>query len=353
MAITFTKGDLFTQHAEAIVNTVNCVGVMGRGVALQFKKRYPDNFREYENACKRQEVVPGKMFVNFTGSLVNPKYIINFPTKRHWKGKSKIEDIKNGLDDLIKVIRTYDIKSIALPPLGSGLGGLDWQHVKALIASKLEELVEVDIIVFEPHGTNSYELKMKNMKAPNMTPGRAALVGLIHRYLTGLLDPYITLLEVHKLMYFLQVCGEPLRLNFTKAAYGPYAENLRHVLHAIEGHFITGYSDGGDKPDKQLNLIPGTYEDANGFLQKHPGTLNNFQRVSELVKGFESSFGLELLSTVHWVVTHNKLNNLDDLVDKVYSWNSRKKQFTKRQILVAYERLNQLSWLPNLGEADG
>src|SRR6202042_3301980 len=137
--------------------------------------------------------------------------------------------------------------------------------------------------------------------APNMTAGRAALVVLIHRYLGGLMDPFVTLLEVHKLMYFMQEAGEPLRLQYAKGLYGPYAETLRHVLRMIEGHLVAGYADGGDAPDKQLELVPGAVRDAEAFLAADSKTRIRFDRVGDLVEGFETPFGLELLATVHWV----------------------------------------------------
>jgi hypothetical protein len=124
-----------------------------------------------------------------------------------------------------------------------------------------------------------------------MTPGRAVLVGLMERYLRGLMEPWVTLLEVHKLMYFAQVAGEPLRLNFAQGPYGPYAENLRHVLAAIEGHLVAGYADGGDRPDKQLALVPRAVEDARDVLAGHPDSLARFLRVTELVEGFETPMG--------------------------------------------------------------
>jgi hypothetical protein len=166
------------------------------------------------------------MFVFELGQFLNPKYIINFPTKRHWRGESRIEDIDTGLVDLSKVIKEYQISSIAVPPLGAGLGGLDWSIVKEKIVSKLESLTHVDITVYEPTGTPPLEEMVKNKAVPKMTPGRTALVSLTDRYLRGLLDPFVTLLELHKLMYFLQerrtstveicrgvswpICGEPI-----------------------------------------------------------------------------------------------------------------------------------------------
>ena len=343
--ITNKTGNLLSEDAEALVNTVNCVGVMGRGIALQFKKQFPENFKTYEKACKQESVVPGIMFVHDTGNLTNPKFIINFPTKRHWRGASRLEDIEAGLSDLVTVIKKYDIKSIALPPLGCGLGGLDWNVVRELIEDKLKDLADLEITVFEPKDVPDSGKTVKNRKVPNMTPGRAALVELVQRYLSGLLDPFITLLEVHKLMYFLQETGENLRLKYTKAAYGPYAENLRHVLNAVEGHLLAGYADGGDKPDKQLKLVPGAYEDASNFLTKHQQTKDNFEQVSSLVEGFESPFGMELLATVHWVASKEGASTVEQVINSVYSWNERKKQFNNRQIELAYNVLTKNGWL--------
>ncbi len=342
--IRYKTDDIFKEEADAIVNTVNCVGVMGRGIALQFKKRFPENFRVYEAACKQKGVVPGKMFVHETGSLIGPKYVINFPTKRHWRGASRMEDIESGLQDLAEVIAELNIKSIALPPLGCGLGGLDWSEVRGRIESALSQLSEVKVIVFEPKGAPEAEKMVKNRKVPNMTPGRAALVELMHRYLAGLLDPFVSLLEVHKLMYFLQESGEPLRLKYQKNLYGPYAENLRHVLNALEGHLLFGYVDGGDRPDKELKLVPGAYEDASMFLQEHPQTKQHFDKVSNLVEGFESPFGMELLATVHWVATKEYATTIEQVVSKVHQWNERKKQLTPRQIELAYSVLTEKGW---------
>ena len=343
--LQYKTGDIFKENVEAIVNTVNCVGAMGRGIALQFKKAYPENFKVYASACKRKEVKPGKMFVFKTGEMLNPKFIINFPTKRHWRGMSRIEDIESGLKDLLIVIKKNNIKSIAIPPLGSGLGGLNWLQVKNLIEGALDTLENVNVIVFEPKGAPVAKKMVKNKEIPNMTPGRAALVELMSRYLKGLLDPFVTLLEVHKLMYFLQESGEPLKLKYGKAHYGPYADNLRHVLNAIEGHLISGYADGGDDPYKPLELVPGAYEDSNSFLKSKTTTMDRFKKVSDLVNGFESPYGLELLSTVHWVITREGAKHSKEVVSMIHNWNSRKKQFTSRQIAIAIKTLYKNGWI--------
>ncbi len=349
--IRYKTGDIFKEDVEAIVNTVNCVGVMGRGIALQFKKVFPENFKAYAAACKRKEVQPGKMFVYETGQLTNPRFIINFPTKLHWRQKSNIEDIELGLVALVDEVRSRDIKSIAIPPLGSGLGGLNWGDVRSRIDHALKGIENIDVIIFEPKTETI--ISPKSAIVPAMTAGRAALVNLVDRYLGGLMDPCVTLLELHKLMYFLQEAGEPLRLQYKKALYGPYAENLRHVLSAIEGYLILGYSDGGDKPDKKIELMPGALQSSMSFLQAKAAsnTQKNLEKVAELVEGFETPFGLELLSTVYWIVKEENGKSINEIIEKIYAWNDRKKQFTARQIEVAYEVLKYKGWLVNRAQS--
>ena len=346
--IEYKSGDIFSEEAEALVNSVNCVGVMGRGIALQFKKAFPGNYNAYLARCKRNEMRPGHVFVYKTGETVFPRYIVNFPTKRHWRGKSRIEDIESGLASLTKEIRSHGIRSIAIPPLGSGLGGLHWPEVRTRLEAALKAFEDVKVVIFEPGGGPADDRANRSSNVPKMTAARAALVGLMDRYLLALLDPFVTLLEVHKLLYFMQEAGERLRLNYQKAPYGPYAENLRHVLHKVEGHFISGYTDGGDAPDKQLELVPGAVEEANTFLERHPETHQRFNQVVGLIEGFESSFGLELLSTVHWVATREQAKAVDDVVQRTYAWNERKQQFSRRQIDLAVEVLSQKKWIDTL-----
>lgn len=343
--IKYRRGDILTTDAEALVNTVNCVGIMGRGIALQFKNAFPANFKAYAAACNRGEVQPGRMYVFETGRLGNPKFIINFPTKRHWRGKSRLEDIEAGLVGLAREIRERGIRSIAVPPLGSGLGGLHWPDVRERIEAALHGFNNVDIIVYEPSGAPDAKVMARSQTAPEMTPGRAALVGLMYRYLGGLMDPFVTLLEVHKLLYFMQEAGQPLRLKYVQGPYGPYAENLSHVLRRIEGHLVSGYADGGDNPEKQLELVPGAVQESEEFLRGHAVTRERFDRVADLVAGFETPFGLELLATVHWVVRQLAAKSPDEVVAKTYAWSDRKRRFSSRQIRLALDVLASKGWL--------
>jgi O-acetyl-ADP-ribose deacetylase (regulator of RNase III) len=339
--IRYTTGNLLEAEADALVNTVNCVGVMGKGIALQFKQAFPENYEKYRLACEHHEVQPGRMFVYSTGNLMGAKFIINFPTKQHWKGKSKIADVDSGLNALAEVIRTNRIKSVAVPPLGCGNGGLNWNHVRKLIEHKLGALLDVEVLVYEPAGAPANREMKVATKQPNMSRGRAALLGIFGKYLIPGYE--LTMLEIQKLAYFLQEAGEPLKLNFVKEKYGPYAETLHHVLQRIEGHFIRGYGDRSR--DASVEVVPGAVTAAMELLAtKYPDTLKRADRVESLIEGFETPFGLELLSTVHWVLkeTPDCRENLPKTITAVHSWNQRKAEiFNPVQIELAWMQLRE------------
>ncbi len=345
MSIEPTEGDLLRADADALVNTVNCVGFMGRGIAAQFKRAFPANFKAYAKACAVGEVVPGRMFITETGTLTGPRFIVNFPTKRHWRAKSRIEDIRDGLEALVIEVRERGIRSIAMPPLGCGLGGLDWADVRPLVERSFESLPDVRVLLFEPRGAPPADRIAKRKEPPNMTKGRAVLIALIQRYLAGVMDPWVSLLELHKLMYFAQESGEPLRLRFKAAHYGPYAENLRHVLNEIEGHFLSGYADGGDAPDKPLELLPGVVERAREALATQPDTHERFERVAAIVDGFEIRSGLELLAGVHWLATREDLSDSAKVTERLHDWTAKKRRFSEHQVGVALKRLRDEGWL--------
>lgn len=335
------QGDLLKADAQALVNTVNCVGVMGRGIALQFKKKFPKNFDAYERACRAGEMVLGKVHVFDMGAMFNPRYIINFPTKNHWRAHSRIEDVVTGLESLVAVVRERKIKSIAIPPLGCGLGGLSWAEVRPVIIQAFGELQDVEVTVFEPGKAPAAKSMAKSAKAPAMTAGRAALLGLMNQYLSAVMDPFVSLLELHKLMYFMQVLGEPLKLKFQKAPYGPYAENFRHVLNVIEGHFITGFGDGEDDPKKAIEPEQAAMEKSQDFLNLHPETRNRLEAVSDLISGFETPYGMELLATVHWVGARDGAKSASDAVALVHAWNDRKKMFPPSHVELAWDVLSK------------
>ncbi|SIO03868.1 O-acetyl-ADP-ribose deacetylase (regulator of RNase III), contains Macro domain [Singulisphaera sp. GP187] len=351
--IHLAHGDILKHEADALVNTVNCMGVMGRGIALQFRRAFEDNYEAYRKAAKAGDVIPGRMFVFDRVTLEPPRWIINFPTKRHWKANSRIEDIEAGLVDLVRVIQERGIRSIAIPPLGCGLGGLNWAEVRPMIEDALTAIPEVDAYLFEPGKAPPAREMVNRTKRPQLTTARAAVLGLMRNYLAGVMDVGISLLEIHKLMYFLEVAGEPLDLDYSQNLYGPYAAKLRHVLKTMESHYIHGYGEGGDDPRKPIELAEGAAEEGRAFLQDHPDTLERFEKVSGLIEGFESPYGMELLATVHWVADRQGARTVDQTVQKVHGWNTRKTMFTPHQIQAAWDRLHLLGWLNRTPQAEG
>ncbi|MBX3376893.1 MAG: macro domain-containing protein [Phycisphaeraceae bacterium] len=341
------KDNLLEANVEALVNTVNTVGVMGKGIALQFKKAFPENFEVYARACEAGEVQPGKMLTVDLNRLTNPRFIINFPTKRDWKHKARLKDIEAGLPALIEEVRRLQITSIAVPPLGCGNGGLDWREVRPLIETAFAEVPEVRVLLFAPKGAPEATAMPINTQRPNMTPGRAAVVAVMSRY--AVVGYSLTLLEVQKLLYFLQEAGEDLKMPFAKAAYGPYADTLRHVLDKMDGHFIRGWGDGANKPETPLEVVPEAVDEAEAFLGAQSATHQRLERVAELIEGFETPYGMELLSSVHWVAQHEDLAARTDAAKAaaaVSAWNERKRQmFQAEHVELAWGRLKERGWI--------
>lgn len=342
--VEIRSGNILDADAEALVNTVNTVGVMGKGIALQFRQAFPQNYEVYRRACERSEVQPGKMLVVSTDRLDNPRYVVNFPTKRHWKGKSRIEDIESGLEALVAEIRRLNIGSIAIPPLGCGNGGLDWEVVRPMILHAVAAVPEVQVLLYPPRGAPVLEEMPVATARPSMTPSRAALLSLMVDY--GIPGYRLTLLEVQKLAYFLQVAGQPLRLQFVRHKYGPYAETLNHVLQRIEGHFIRGYGDRSR--EASIRVIPEAVEEATRFLSGDAETAGRLERVRRLIEGFETPYGMELLATIHWVAQTESAarNDAEEAVRLVQEWSGRKRRtFLPQHIRTACRQLHAHGWI--------
>ena len=343
--IEFRRDNLLRADAEALVNTVNTVGVMGKGIALQFKKKFPGNFKAYERACKNEKVRVGKMFTVSLDSLTNPQYVINFPTKQHWKGRSRIEYVRDGLEDLLHEIERLDIHSIALLPLGCGNGGLDWEsEVRPLIEATFARVPEIRVQAFVPHAENEPVQLDSGEARPPLTPARAAMVYMLGAYKAS---HYVAgRIVAWKLAYFAQVAGETsLNLKFREGQYGPYANDLKFLLQRLEGHYISGLGDFSGKSD--IELLPGAEEEARSYLQAHPETEERLQRAARLIEGFETPYGMELLATVHWTVERKGAASLAEAVQIVQDWTPRKGDlFDQQHIEVAWERLEEEGWFP-------
>lgn len=355
MSIRYENGDLLNAAVEAVVNTVNTRGVMGKGIALQVKQRWPEVDRAYRAASKRGEVALGKMFVVERGALGDgPQFVINFPTKDHWRSRSKLTDIEAGLDDLRAVIEKLDITSVAVPPLGCGYGGLKWSDVRPLIEEALTSLDAVDVVVYPPDGTpNPAQMKV-GTKRPAMSPTLAGLVSLLDRYWADVLG--ITDIEIQKLAYFLGVRRPALHLEFARGHYGPYCDDLQHVLVRAEGHYLRGYGDRSRRPweTSQLAVLPDAAGDAERVITHQAGMSADIEAVQQLVEGFEGAWSMELLSTVHWV-THQSADAARTPAEAraaIAQWSDRKNRlFTPDDIDDAWNHLEKLGWLNEPVEA--
>lgn len=332
---------MFTEQADAIVNTVNCVGVMGKGVALEFKRRWPENYKQYKKLCADEKLHPGQMFVFDSGDLFSnakPRYLINFPTKQHWRSKSEMSFIEDGLDDFVVQLRKYGIKSVALPPLGCGNGGLLWDDVRAVIEDKLSSVEEIEFIVYSP------KIPQPNPEyngAPQkMTFERAIMikaVGEFEKYFGG----HLTRISLQKVVYFLQAMGVKYNLAFSRNAHGPYSEKLHNAFKLMESaNYIEGYTSDA----REVSIPSGAFAKADSFLsQSDPKEhQKKIERLGLLIEGYESPYGMELLSSVHYLAFSEGKQSPDAVVKAFHEWNEHKNnEYTPEAIKTAYSRLTE------------
>lgn len=337
----YTVGNILTAEAEAIVNTVNTYGVMGKGIALAFKKSFPNNYRVYRHAFDNGELAIGRMVVVATGQLM-PRYIINFPTKKHWRHKSQMSYLEEGLEDLLKVIRKEKISSIAIPPLGCGNGGLDWNEVRPLIEEKLNSIKStVDVIFYEPGFSIPNMRSVKSLTSLN--PTRAIYLHIIRQY--ELLGEEITTLVVQKLAYLLQLIGENLNLRFNKGYYGPYSSNLNKMLEALSPNYLI-YNGDLNKPGTVVQLVQDKKQEAQEIIN----TQLNYEQQSRLdsilnfIDGFENAFGLELLATVAYAMQECPACEKHEIIENIQNWTTRKRELmSEHMISVSYDRVKEFS----------
>jgi O-acetyl-ADP-ribose deacetylase (regulator of RNase III) len=344
--IHYKTGNLLDSEANALVNTVNTVGVMGKGIALQFKNMFPNNFKLYSNACKNKELKVGQLLVSEDESLLSgKKIIINFPTKTNWRLPSEYEYIKKGLIVLVKVIKERNIKSIAIPPLGAGNGGLDWNRVKQLIEKHLSE-IDCDIFVFEP---NAQIQEVLNKERVKLTPARAMLLSVLYELVRN--GEFVSEFASEKIAYFLQRFGakETFKLEFQPNFYGPYSGKVKHVLYYLNGSYIMGYSSKDKKPFEELGIVPNAEIDVNNYLDKPENAeyKDIVNKTKKFLNGFYSPFALELLSTIDFIISEKKVETQEAITKELENWSDRKKtMFTNPNFIQVATRNIKLHNLP-------
>lgn len=336
--IDYKVGNILNDEADILVNTVNTVGVMGKGIAAAFKKSFPANFKAYAEEVKEGRFQVGRVMFFPTGML-HPKYVVNFPTKKDWKHPSKMAYVEEGLKDLVAKLKNIDdARSIAIPPLGCGNGRLDWNDVKPVMLRYLQDLPsDWKVTIYEPGFKDQKQVVKKELP---LTNARAMFISLLSNY--RILGNDINLLVAHKMAYLLQRMGEPLRLNFEKGPYGPYAHNLTFLLQKLNGAYLW-YKEEENKPTTSIRLEESKLEEVEAYLEAHISTeqADRLQRVSAMIEGLESPYGLELLGTVDYIMQGSDLRDLEGIIAGIHHWTDRKREIMKpHHIKVAYERVS-------------
>lgn len=341
--IHYIKGNLFDSKAEALVNTVNTVGVMGKGIALQFRENFPENYRIYRNKCENDELHVGEILITEdTSQSTGRKLIVNFPTKKHWKYPSEYVYIEKGLKALHEEIKLRNIKSIAIPPLGSHNGGLDWEKVKPMIENALADL-DCDIYLYEPSDVVLERMKSERVK---LTRPRAMLLLLLadmNRH-----GEFASVFAAEKVIYFMQRFGAKdfFKIDFKPYYYGPYSGGkVAHVLYYLNGSYIKGMGSMDSKPFDYIWLTEDAESEATEFLKNcgEKKAIDICERTKKFLRYYYSNYGLELLSTVDYLLENTialeNWHSLDDktvlavLNDEVRKWSSRKKQLFTPELL--------------------
>ena len=350
--LEFTQGNLLETDAEALVNTVNTVGVMGKGIALMFKEQFPDNNQAYVAHCKAGAFQPGTLFVTERKDMFGPRWIVNFATKKHWRHPSKMEWIDSGLAELREFIRDNHVRSVAVPPLGAGNGKLEWTEVRPRIEQALGELDDVRVIVFEP--TAKYQNVAKRTGVQKLTPARALIAELVRRY--WVLGFECSVLEIQKLAWLLERALErrgldnPLDLRFKADRYGPYADRLRHVLNDLDGSYLRcdkRLADAGPLDVIWFNEAKRDFVATYLTGAEIKPYRSAFDDTAALIDGFESPLGMELLATVDWLLAREECTaTVEGIRSCLARWpggedaGQRKlRLFDERLIAIALERL--------------
>lgn len=339
--ITYRTGNLLDAPAQALVNTVNTVGIMGKGIALQFRERFKHNYAAYVRACKEGSLVPGKLLLVKELTPDGERLIVNFPTKTDWRRKSTYAYVEAGLQELVRLIGRENISSIALPPLGCGHGGLQWEKVQELIEKHLSNLNGVDVQVYQPNASVNAILQQKPARDTHLTPTRAMFLYSLFAYED--MGEEVSVFSANKLSYFLQRLGEPMQLTFQAHHYGPYSPQVQHVLYRLNGKYLHGLKQNEAKAFFPLRLNYEHLDELHSYIQ-HSLNSEQKQRLANLlslIAGFQSAMSLEVLASVDFLQSQNSKQTVEQLHSGLQNWSERKRRLISlHHVQVAYNHLS-------------
>lgn len=356
-AVSVVIGDMFESDAQTLVNTVNTVGVMGKGVALEFKKRFPDMYDDYVQRCAEGEVRLGRPYLY--RSLL-PPFILNFPTKEHWRSVSRLSDIIDGLDFLEEHYREWGIESLACPPLGCGQGGLEWRIVGPLLYKRLERL-EIPVTLFAPFGTSHEELtpeylatdqggggSSSDVGPSKVAPAWVALVAVLARLEHNRFRWPVGRTTFQKLTYFATVAGLPTGLAFRKGTYGPYADSLKSIQSKLVNNGLLVEKPLGNMIEYRVGP---TYEAAAHEFQANLDAWESKVRDVALLLGRMRTREAEVAASAHFAASAllretEREPTEREVLEAVLEWKSGKKPaLTDTEVADAIRNLALLGWL--------
>lgn len=329
----FVTGDLLKSEAYALVNTVNCEGYMGKGIAYQFKLQYPEMNAEYVKKCKANEITPGKLFCY----QIENKIIINFPTKKKWREKSKIEYIISGLDALVNVIQEYNISSIAIPPLGSGNGGLAWYEVKRIIVQKLTAISEkIDIFVYEP--SRNYEV----VAAVEPQLSLSALILMNIKF--NLCEERFNRIGLQKTAYFMNILSNTEYFHFKKAKYGPFDYSIEVInknITVFQKYHRVQTTEDAYKILVQ-KIISETVQEKLDFYMPF------IIQAASFTNQFKTTEEVEGAGTALFIIQQNSLIGINEIINHFKKWSEDKAaRFSSEMIIDAVIALEKFGFIEN------
>ena len=352
-------GDLFTSKAQTFVNTVNCVGIMGKGIALEFKKRFPDMFKDYEERCKRKEVRLGRPYLYAT---MLPPHILNFPTKDHWRSVTNLADLERGLEYLLTHYKEWGITSIAVPPLGCGEGQLEWRVVGPTLYRYLSRM-DIPVELYAPYGTPHEELQISFLEGVAATnavttvmpepkwvqPAWVALVEIIRLIEEQTYKHFIGRTIFQKIAYVATANGLPTGLKFEKKSYGPFSPDLKKVYARLLNNRLI---EEEAVNEKAFSVKVGkTYNDA---IKAYKGKIEQWREIINKTADLFlrlNSRQAELVATVLFSASELKSKERGkpserEVLDAVQAWKiKRRPPLETEEIAQTIRNLGILSWL--------
>jgi len=349
--ITIKKGNIFESNAQTLVITVNCVGVMGKGLALEFRKRYPDMFKTYESLCKTGKI---KLGIPHFEQRMFPPSIVFFPTKDHWRSVSRLCDIEEGLKYLLNKYKEWGISSISVPPLGCGLGDLEWKIVGPTLYRYLKQM-DIPVELYVPYEASEEEMtieylegiseKISNTKS-KLNPGLIAVVEIVSTIQSTAYHIPIGRTILQKITYFVTMIGLDTGLEYKRASFGPFSPELKKNLTKLVNNSLISERQQGN----MFKIEPGsTYEAARKLYSDYlKENREKIDRVADLFCRLKSTYQAEIATTIHFAFHTMDKDEVteQEILDEIMKWKKRHRPpLDEKDVAIMIRYLAALGWI--------